>query len=352
MTDTPRDLIAGKLGRKPARHVPELELERFRTQARADVPASGDVSRGITSWLMLGNDQYGDCGPAATEHFRMSKGLYSGDETPTEAETVALYFDYGIAQGEPPPQPDEGVENATWLAWLFAESQSAKLAGDDIDEFAYAEVNISSVDNINSAMLEFNGVLCGVNLTDYDEQDFPNVPWGTQTPVQPNPQLGHDIVKVRFGQSGPAGDTYVTWGALQQATTGWSSACIDEAWVIVTREDAENAGIDFDALLAECTALGGGQVVPTPAPTPPAPTPTPTPPSPTPPTVAWRSVVEADVNAMQSAREDLDGANAVVANSALTVAEKESVHVALARAAGVLQTTETADRALLNANPS
>ena len=61
--------------------------------------------------------------------------------------------------------------------------------------------------------------------------------------------------------------------------------------------------------------------------------------------------VQADVNAMQSARNDLNNANTVVANSRLTPAQKAQIHTQLATVAGVLQTAETAAQAWLAANP-
>ena len=61
--------------------------------------------------------------------------------------------------------------------------------------------------------------------------------------------------------------------------------------------------------------------------------------------------VQADVNAIQSARNDLNNANTVVANSRLTPAQKAQIHTQLATVAGVLQTAETAAQAWLAANP-
>ena len=58
--------------------------------------------------------------------------------------------------------------------------------------------------------------------------------------------------------------------------------------------------------------------------------------------------VQADVNAMQSARNDLNNANTVVANSRLTPAQKAQIHTQLATVAGVLQTAETAAQTWLH----
>ncbi len=71
---------------------------------------------------------------------------------------------------------------------------------------------------------------------------------------QPDPQDGHCIVKVKA--DGEADDTWVTWGALQESTTAWTAACLDEAWAVITTEDqAAKAGIDLVALKADIDAL-------------------------------------------------------------------------------------------------
>ena len=300
----PRRRKAGLRGKRAAVHVPELLIDRFRATAPASPPPTGDVSGGITAWGMLCNDRLGCCGFSAIEHYRIAKAIDAGAPgplamepgfiQPTDAETQALYYAYGIAQGEPGPDPDEGVTNSTMLAWLFARTQAAKLAGDDVEEFAYAEVDVSSAgaaDRVHSEMLAFHGILVGGLLTDDAEADFeavPPVPWHVTADDQPNPDDGHDWIIVAYDATGTkeidgyvVGDLGVTWGGLQWADIDFDSDAIQEAWVIVTEEDASRVGVDYPALLAACKALGG-IVAPTPVPSPPAPTP-PSPPAPTPP---------------------------------------------------------------------
>jgi len=221
-----------------------------------------DVSEGITAWEMLGNDTLGDCGPAAVGHERMIAGAH-----PTTAEIEKLYLTYTGGK-------DVGVVLADFLLWLFH--------GGYIEGFA--PVQPATVDAI---MCQFQrGVLLGVSLTD-DANDLFNQgqPWGSGS-VTPDPNEGHAILKVK--SAGAAGDgTIVTWGADQACTGPWLSACIDEAWVLVTKDDLSTAG--YAALLADLSALPHNtEVPPPPAPTPappkptPTPAPTPAPPAPTP----------------------------------------------------------------------
>jgi hypothetical protein len=219
---------------------------------------------------MLGNDVYGDCGPAATEHYRMAK---TGHRIPsiTDNYTEQLYFQYGVAMGELGPRPDQGVDNASWLQWLF---------GKGIIE-GYAELAAGNVDVVRQAMLNFNGVICGVNLTDRAEAEFEQGrPWNVTRLERPDPMMGHDILLVAYDENS---DTFVTWGALQKATVAWDEAAIEEAWVIITAEDAHRNGVNMAALQSQIRSLGGSVNVP---PTPPRPTPAPTPvpPTPVPPT--------------------------------------------------------------------
>jgi hypothetical protein len=185
----------------------------------------------------------------------------------TAAAVVAQYLTYDDGQ-------DEGVDIADWFAWCFQQGFIE----------AYAPVDYSNADSVHTAMINFKGVILGVQLPDDAEQQFANgQPWTLDEPADPN--NGHGILLVKYD---PTYDTVVTWGALQEATIQWDAGCVDEAWCIVTAEDAANAGVDFDALLADIRALGGEAVptpvppAPTPVPVPPTPEPAPTPPEPTP----------------------------------------------------------------------
>lgn len=264
---------AGLRGRRPSPATPELRLANFRATAPAPPPPSGDVSCGDDVG-MLGNDQLGDCGPAATAHIRMMKaGTVSGVPRTTVDEVEADYWAYGRAMGESGDRPDQGVDNATWLKWLVGEGYIR----------AYARIDANDVDEVHAAMLNFRGVLVGCSLTDDAEQDFeaePQIPWTVTAQDQPDPQEGHDIALAAYG---PDFDEFYTWGAKQKATVAWASGEAHagdlECWVFVTDEDAERNGVDIDALIAAINAWGG-TVAPAPAPVPdpiPAPAPDPTP---------------------------------------------------------------------------
>ena len=52
-------------------------------------------------------------------------------------------------------------------------------------------------------------------------------------------------------------DTWITWGAVQQSTRHWTTACLEEAWVIITQEDANATNLNIAALRADIDALHG-----------------------------------------------------------------------------------------------
>lgn len=250
--------VHGKRGVVRESHATHLALSQFRTSAPLPAPPTGDVTMGLTSWGMLGNTQYGDCGPAATMHCRMAKALVSvangvpcyqsSFAVPTTAVTEQLYFNYGKAMGEQGTKPDQGVTNRTWLQYLYDQH---------IIEW-YGELDTTDPDEIHAVMLACKGVLVAVELTQDAETLFAeHKPWTVAGGEQPDPTMGHDILLVAYG---PVADTFVTWGALQQATVAWDSACIMDMWAFGTQEDAVRAGYTFAAIKAEIDAAGGSVI--------------------------------------------------------------------------------------------
>jgi len=218
----PETRVAGKRGRRKPSHLPTLHLTNFAPPASAP-PPSGDVTGGITDWGMLGNDKHSDCGAAAFEHGRMAKSGSNvlddhGTELPADSQeatdhTLQTYYAYGRAMGEPGPDPDQGVDNATWLKYLFDQGMIE----------GFAELNAKDPNEVHMAMLNFKGVLLGCSLTDQAEQEFNNhQPWTITASERPDPQHGHDIYLVKYDMQAGT-ETIVTWGADQQCTVAWET---------------------------------------------------------------------------------------------------------------------------------
>jgi hypothetical protein len=138
---------------------------------------------------------------------------------------------------------DGGANIADLLNYWY---QSGKI-------LAFAPVDHTNTAAVDAAMKAFTGLYCGVQLTpDADQLCENNKPWTVSDGQQPDPSMGHCIVKV--GATGTF-DDWVTWGLRQKSTTEWTAECLEEAWVIITAEDAHR--VDLGALQTDINALGG-----------------------------------------------------------------------------------------------
>lgn len=271
---------AGQRGLNAISHRDNLLLHTIRGR-QSDLgriaPAEFDSTKGLLDFGMLGNDQDSNCGPCAFEHTRMLKALLSvasgaptfepGFVAPTTANTESWYWAYGIAQGEAGPQPDQGVDNATMLEYLF-EVTSGKVptpAGDDFQLWAYCELDPTDINELKCGVVDFGAVLTGQCLPDSAESDFeadPQIPWTIDAGDPADPHEGHDTAFAKYDAT--LGWT-VTWGGLQPFTMptyfeGEDAAKAMDAWAFVTEEDVKAGKLtpaQFGALVAQCKANGG-----------------------------------------------------------------------------------------------
>ena len=244
--------LRGRLPKKPP-------AERFNIQylsAYLSMPLPApvypvDVTAGITDWGMLGNGPdptctthpqgVGDCTFAGRQHYRMAKAAAAGEteiwESSNDLVKEYLRYDHG---------KDQGANIADLLLHWYKVGTI----------LAFAPVAHTNPAEVDAAMAAFHGAYVGVNLTDDADQLFgQHKPWTTTNGQQPDPNEGHCIVKVK--SDGSQYDGWVTWGAVQESTLQWTAACLDEAWVIITQEDAESAKVDIAALRADIHALHG-----------------------------------------------------------------------------------------------
>jgi hypothetical protein len=246
---------SGLRGRLPVKPPGErFNIQYVSSYLKEPLPAPTypiDVSGGIVDWQMLGNGPdptlhvnggkpVGDCTFAGRQHLRMAKAAAGEEEevweTTDQLVTEYLAYDHG---------QDEGANIADLLLFWY---QAGNIK-------AFAPVDHNDPAACDAAMTAFHGLYVGVNLTDDADALFgQGEPWTVANGERPDPAEGHCIVKVKA--DGHQFDTWVTWGALEASTREWSSACLDEAWAVVTSED-EAARLDMPALLADIAALGG-----------------------------------------------------------------------------------------------
>lgn len=236
---------AGRRGRLPVKPDGEkFALKWAHEYAAGPLPAPQypvDVSSGISDWGMDGNDRVGDCTFAGRLHYQLAKAATGGEAPPAETadQLVAEYFAYTHGQ-------DVGANIADLLLYWYHKGTI----------LAFAPVDHTDPAQCDAAMAAFHGLYCGVDLTDDADDLFEQgQPWTIAHGELPDPSEGHCVLRVTA--DGSAYDGYVTWGAIQQATREWSGACLEEAWVIITPEDAEAANLDIAALRADIDTLGG-----------------------------------------------------------------------------------------------
>ena len=226
-------------------HEPRLLATNFLAPGIAPVEGflQWNGTQGIgENWNMLHNDVYGDCGPAATNHNDMAKAhdphLAGQLGRPKFAGVLGCYFAYGIAMGEPGPEPDQGVDNKTWLGWLYEQGII----------YGYGEVPLNCLDWFAQVA---RGAICGLiidgNQAIQDFQTSPRTPWSTM----PGAQDGHDTLLIITDTDGSGG--LVTWGAVQPFTPEFR-AQITDAWIIY---DANDPSVDHVALQSALADVHG-----------------------------------------------------------------------------------------------
>lgn len=258
------DIIqAGRYGGLRESHEPRLLAHNF--LASGVTPIAGYLEFdhtykiGANSWGMDNNgpdktnppgfpNGLGDCGFAALDHYNVAKtgetSLIGSFGSPKYSSLAAAYFAYGVAQGEPGPEPDQGVSNATVLAWAVQEGLI----------YGYAEVQPEYLDWFAS---KFDGALLGLAIDgNVASSDFNN--WPTRRPWNTMAKLdGHDTLYVKSRGQGQG--TLVTWGGLQPFTKSFRETNVTDSWVIFDQYDSR---VNWPLLEAALTAVHGTIVPP------------------------------------------------------------------------------------------
>lgn len=270
-----------KLGRRRPKLAPALMLSHVLTGAAVPViehPAAADHFDQVTDWGLYGNDRFGDCGPVSVANLVK---LLSRHLTGTERSvTVDDVFDLYKASGNPDFDPvtgngDNGVDMQTML--------EALVAGVGVGAFpqpiAFAKVDVRNLDEVDTAIAIFGGVLFGVDLDRAQQTQTDNGgPWDYV--AKSATWGGHAVMAASYTTTGGG---VVTWAEVLACTNAFMTHQLEECWVLIFPEHLTApgflAGVDRDALERDYTALTGRPfpVEPTPDPGP-APTPAPAPP--------------------------------------------------------------------------
>jgi hypothetical protein len=233
------------LGRKPALFPAGLRDLTYYRAGSLPIPPVTVAVPSVTSWQMLGNDKYGDCGVAGLEHGFMADAADTDhiEGFPTDQDAVSYYLSYTDGQ-------DTGVVLSQYLQHV----QQNGYYGHTVS--AYAPVTVNDITTLQFAINAYDFAYTGITVTSAMQEAFSNQqPWtmkNTGGPVEG----GHCIPLVGYD------DQYlyaVTWGAIQSiAYPAWNRIA-DEAWAVITGEVAaatdDGHGISLAALQADLTSL-------------------------------------------------------------------------------------------------
>jgi hypothetical protein len=257
---------AGKYGRvKPDPARERLILERYLDPrgklsqgGLPPVPLSADVNwaSAVPSWPMYLNDSLGDCTIAAMGHMYGAWTWYASSAEGLFADSE-IQAAYSRAGGYVPGDPS--TDNGCVMQDVLADQASRGMTdakGRAHKVAAYAAFGNPADEDLLGQVLDiFGSVYVGVNVQQQMETEFADGrPW-TWDPAAPEIG-GHAICLQRRMGSGDAPLEYVTWGALQPATTGFQAGAADEAWAVVTADwvranGTTIEGMDLQQLLAD-----------------------------------------------------------------------------------------------------
>ena len=246
----------GKLPPRRRVGIPALSEFVDRAAAWSPVPAAGwEFAVPASALSMLGNDQWGDCGPAGLLGQLQAQSYNAGRPLiPTTQDALNLYaqFGFNINAG---PSGYNPTDNGTVLTDILAYAQNTGVTiGNTVHKIVgSAAVNISSVAELRWAAYTFGGLYMGLNLPSVCENNTTNWNFGAGQAI-----AGGHCVDL-LGE-GAAGGKIRSWGMFIPGTWEFLANYLDEAYVIVTPDwlDAQGkspAGLDLDGLLAAIRLL-------------------------------------------------------------------------------------------------
>jgi len=228
------DPLKLKLGKLTARHDPRtLLLASYATPALPAPPPAMNAARKVKgAWVMMDNDQIGDCTCAAAGHLIMewTATAQSKMDTPSDQQIVAAYSaitGYNPVTGA----NDNGAQEIDVLNYWRQQG----IAGHKIQAFMALEP--SNHTHVMDAVWIFGGCYIGLALPKTAQAQTSNKqiwsvpPQGTGGDGAPGSWGGHAVPVVAYDSRSL---TVVTWGALQTTTWGFWAAYCDEGYAILS----------------------------------------------------------------------------------------------------------------------
>lgn len=224
-----------------------------------NVPATFGHGNSFSNWGMLGNDDYGDCVLAGSDHETMLiNNLAQGDKVGYEAVKFTAenaLDDYGAITGFNPKtgagdngtEPRDAFKYRQKTGLIDARGSRHKIA-------AYVSIPVTNIKDVLEAVFIFDAVGIGIEFPGSAMEQFNSgQPWDVVEGAQI--EGGHYIPIV----GRPAAEQYaiITWGKRQLMTEAFYQKYTQEAWGFITEESLnvktkENwGGFNWAALQAD-----------------------------------------------------------------------------------------------------
>ncbi len=236
---------AGLFGRLPGQVPVGLrDLTYYTAGPLPKAPAKVAVP-GVAAWLMLGNAQVGDCGPAGLEHGFMAAAADTAEREsfPADQQCIDYYLAYTGGQ-------DTGVVLSQYLAYVRQNGYYGHTVT------AYAPVAVHDVPTLQFTINAYDFAYTGITVTQGMMQAFgAGQPWTLET--LESPVLGgHCIILAGYDSRYLYG---ITWGGVIPIDYSAWHYLSDEAWAVITGEvetaKADGHGIALPALTADLSRL-------------------------------------------------------------------------------------------------
>lgn len=226
----------------------------FDTTELPQAPAAFSHADKVSSWGMLGNDDYGDCVWAGADHEHRQWNASAGRVVRFSRATALS--DYAAATGFNPKDPN--TDNGTNVS--KAASYRRKIGvidrkGTRHKVAAYVRLNAGDVDKTKQAVYLFGAVGIGINFPSSAMDQFnARLPWSVVRGSQI--EGGHYVPIIGYD----ANYFYVvTWGKVQKMTYDFFRTYNDESIVYLTDEDMISGktleGFNLSQLQADLRAL-------------------------------------------------------------------------------------------------
>lgn len=237
----------GRLPRDTSRHALRLE-DYVAASGLPTAPLEVDRASKVASWPVYGNDTIGDCTCAAAGHMIQAWTAYAGTEvTLPQSDIITAY---SAVSGY---DPSTGAnDNGAQLQDVCKYWQQTGVGGHKIAGYA-ALGDPTDLDLLRGVLSVFGAVYVGINCPESAQTQFGQVwEWEPSSPIDG----GHAICLQQTVTDETGIMHFVTWGALQKATTAFVEHYVEEAWAVVSQDwvranGTTIEGLDLAQLLAD-----------------------------------------------------------------------------------------------------